>query len=262
MIRYLKLYFSFVKHNINRELQYRPDFFFTLFGRITWFALSIFFFSAIYGHTTEINGWTLYQALFLVGVFDLIETVMFTLFWMNFSRMPAYINEGELDFILIKPVDAQFFTSFYYFSLSFALSIISPIILIIVSMAKLGLQIDLWQILIFIVALLLSMAVFYSLWFLTVISLFWLNKIYDIQELFVHVFAFMRYPTSIYEGAVRGVFTFVIPVIFTVIVPVQIMFRALDAKNLLALFLIAGISFTITRVVWKLGIKHYSSASS
>jgi len=262
MLRYLKLYLAFVKHNVSRELQYRPDFFFTLVGRLIWFLLSIFFFSSIYGHTATINGWSLYQSLLLVGVFDLIETVMFTMFWMNFSRMPSYINEGELDFILIKPVDAQFFTSLYYFSLSFALSIISPLVLIGVSVIKLDLEIGLLQIVAFGAAMLLSMVIFYSLWFLTVISLFWLNKVYDIQELFVHIFAFMRYPTSIYEGAIRGVFTFIIPVIFTVLVPLQIIFRVLDVKSFLALFIIAIITFTIARIVWKIGIKHYSSASS
>src|SRR3989344_719722 len=220
MMRYIKLYFVFVKHNINRELQYRPDFFFTLFGRILWFLLSIFFFSVLYGHTPAINGWSLYQALLLVGIFDLIETVMFTMFWMNFSRMPSYINEGELDFFLLKPVDAQFLVSTNFFSISFAASIFSPIILIIASIINLHLPISAIQIAVFILTLLLSMVVFYSLWFLTVISLFWLNKVYEIQELFISIFAFMRYPTSIYEGAIRGGFTFVVPVIFTVLVPV------------------------------------------
>ena len=262
MIRYLKLYLELIKNNVSREMQYRPDFVFTFLGRLIWLILTIFFFSVLYGHTPAINGWTLYQSLLLVGIFELIETSMYTMFWMNFSSMPTYINEGELDFLLLKPIDAQFLTSLRFFSLSYGINIITPIVLIIVSAIKLHLAIGVSQIMFFAASLLLSMVIFYSLWFLTVISLFWLNKIYEIQELFVSIFAFMRYPTSIYEGAIRGFFTFIVPIIFTVIVPVQAIMSALDYRYFTILTIIALTSFVLARIIWKYGLKHYSSASS
>lgn len=262
MIKYLKLYYFLVKYNLSRDLQFRSDFWISVIARVVWFFISVSFFYIIYRHTITINGWTYYQSLLLISFFEFTESFLYVFFIANLSQMPTYINDGELDFVLLKPVDAQFFTSFRYFSLASALNLLPPTVLFFIATNKLGTSFSFEQLTVFVVAFFSSIIILYSVWFITVISLFWLAKIYEIHEFFLSLFRFMRFPTSIYEGAVRNFFTFVMPIIFTIAVPVQVILNSIDLKRVAILPILAIITFVVARTVWKLGLKRYSSASS
>ena len=263
MIRYLKLYREILKYNFSQNLQFRSDFWISFFSRIAWFVMLIFFFSVIYTNTATINGWNYYQMLLLFSVFHFIETILFTLFVRNFSEMNSYISEGDLDFILLKPVDPQFLVSLRYFSVTSAFNLVAPVILFVIAFRHLGLHLALSQIALFSLALMASLVILYSLWFLTVITLFWLTKIFEIQEIFLSLFGFMRYPATIYQGPVRYFFSFLFPIILTVTVPAQIFLDTLETPyQILWLPLAAILTFAVSRGVWRLGLRRYSSASS
>lgn len=263
MRRYLKLYWSLVKYNVTRDLQFRSDFWLAVFSRVVWFVVILFFFQIIYRHTATINGWTYYQVLLLVAVFELLETTLYTFLITNFARMPIYVNDGELDFFLLKPVDAQFLVSLHYFSLASALNLLPPLVLLVIAWQKLALAVSFSQIVIFFLLFVSSLLILYALWFLTVIILFWTAKIYEIHELFLSLFRFMQYPSSIYQGALRQFFSLVFPILLTVSLPAQVLLGNLEQpQNLIWLPLLAGVFFGVARWVWKRGLRRYSSASS
>ena len=262
-MNYPKLYWQILKYNVNRELQFRSDFWLSIFSRLVWFLMLVFFFNVLYRQILTINGWTLYESLLLLSIFQIIETTLYTFFISNFSQMPQYISEGDLDFLLLKPIDTQFFVSLRYFSLTSAINLIAPIILFGVALSHLHVSLSLGQVLLFLGGFLSSIVILYSLWFITVISLFWLTKIFEIYELFLSLFRFMQYPSSVYQGAVRHFFSFVFPIILTVTVPAQVLLgRFSELHNLVWLPVIAVITFVVARILWNSGLKVYSSASS
>lgn len=263
MARYLMLYWALIKNNLSRELQFRADFWMSVFSRLVWFLMFVVFFRLIFRHTALINGWGYYQVLMLVGVFNLLETTLFVFFISNFSRMPQYISDGELDFLLLKPVDTQFLISLRFFSFASVLNIFPPLALIGIAWHNIGLNFSFIGAAVFLAAFCLSMIILYSLWFITVVSLFWLNKIYEIHELFLASFRFMQYPSSVYHGAARYFFTFIFPIILTVSVPTEALLGSLQNKQaLLFLAILAVLLLSLSRVIWRLGVRRYASASS
>ncbi|MBI4050362.1 MAG: ABC-2 family transporter protein [Candidatus Doudnabacteria bacterium] len=263
MRRYLRIYWHMVKQNINRDLQFRSDFWLAVATQLAWFGMQILFFRILFNQTVEINGWSFEHILVLLAVFLLIEMVVIGLFMHNFARMPSYISDGELDFLLLKPVDAQFLSSLRYFSTNSLFNILPPLLLLFVGFGSLGITAGLGQILLFAVGFVSSVVILYSLWFITVISLFWINKVFEIHEFFLSLFHFVKYPSSIYRGFVKHFFSFVFPIILTVTVPAQILLSTLEnTAKLLWLPLIAAITFALSRLIWKAGLRRYVSASS
>lgn len=177
--------------------------------------------------------------------------------------MPKYISDGDLDFLLLKPIDAQFLVSLRYFSTNSLLNILPPLFLLWVGFQNLDLHLDWIQAGMFILSFISSLIILYSLWFLTVISLFWINKVFEIHELFLSLFQFVKYPASVYQGFVRHFLSFVFPILLTVTVPAQVVLDNLARLDLLFwLPVIAVLTFTASRLVWKAGLKRYSSAST
>ena len=263
MRHYWKILVYLFKQNFIRDLQFRSDFWLSVLTQLSWFGMQVLLFRLFYNQTAAINGWDFYQAIVLLGVFTLLEMVLFTFFMHNLSRMPYYISDGGLDFLLLKPVDAQFFVSFRYLSTNSIFQILPALLLLFIGLRELGVSPSGGQILLFALAALSSLVILYSLWFITVISLFWINKVFEIHELFLSLFHFVKYPANVYQGAVRQFFSFVFPILFTITVPAQIVLNRLEnIRTLLALPFIAVVTLLAARLIWRAGLRRYASASS
>ena len=65
------------------------------------------------------------------------------------------------------------------------------------------------------------MLLLYSLWILTVSAAFYVVKVDNLTWLFGAIFDAARWPSSVFRGAVRAVFTYVIPLALMTTFPAQ-----------------------------------------
>jgi ABC-2 type transport system permease protein len=114
-------------------------------------------------------------------------------------------------------------------------------------------------------ALLLGCAalILYSLWILVVSAAFFVVKVDNLSYLFVSIFDAARWPADVFRGALRAVFTFVVPLAIMTTFPARALlgkdFGPLDAVGALA----GAVAFALfARVVWLRSIRRYTSASS
>jgi len=172
------------------------------------------------------------------------------------------IRKGTLDFILLKPADAQFLVSTARFEPWRILDFVGSIGIVGFAFHRLGRWPTAAQactgLLLFSVALMLV----YSLWILVVSLSFRVVKVDNLSYLFMSIFDAGRWPVHVFKGALRMLFTVVFPLALMTTYPAQALLGTLGgARALLAGM--GGLLFTAAaRIVWQRSLRSYTSASS
>jgi ABC-2 type transport system permease protein len=199
--------------------------------------------------------------MFFLATFQLVETITIAIFGNSFANWHQHINSGSLDLILTKPIDTQLLLSLHAVSIPQLLTILAPIALLI--------QLT-WQYRIFpsvmivgeyILALSLAISIFYSVWLILMTFLFWFIGIPQWHHLFYRITTFMQVPPIVYQGVIKFIFYFVIPVFAAIMLPLQVVWQQ-SHRALGLLILVAVIMFGISRIFFKVGLRSYNSASS
>ena len=108
----------------------------------------------------------------------------------------------------------------------------------------------------------LAVLILYSIWILVVSASFWVVKIDNLSYFFRSFFDVARWPVSIFQGALRFVFTFVFPIALMTTYPALALLGKLDGRTA-ALALAGGVAFAaLARWVWLRALAMYTSASS
>ena len=102
----------------------------------------------------------------------------------------------------------------------------------------------------------------YSLWILTVSAAFYVVKVDNLTYLFSSIFDAARWPSSVFRGVLRFVFTFVIPLALMTTYPAQAMLGKLTAQTLLFAVVGSVLFALLARLIWLRSIGKYTSASS
>lgn len=260
-MRYLKLYYNFVKNSISREMMFRTHFVLSFSARLIWFLMFILFYEILYQNIATLGNWNHDQSILLISVFFLIDTLGFTFFIKNFSTFPEYISEGKLDILLTKPVDSQFIISTRYFSLISFASLAPPLYLFFHQIAKMNIEITLINTVFFLIFLICSLAIYYSVWFITNLILFWVIRVEMLHEFFITFFRFMQFPPDIFRQPVRFIFMVIIPILFTVSAPTQALLHVFEPISIAFFTGAAIISLLLSRILWKIGLRRYESTS-
>ena len=71
-----------------------------------------------------------------------------------------------------------------------------------------------------------------------------------------------RWPVTIYPGWLRAALTFLVPVTFAVTVPAQALVGRLTPDFLIGTAVLALVLLVVSRLFWKIGVRHYSGASA
>lgn len=243
-------------------MEFRGNLIIQLLGNLLQFGVIVVFFRVIYLHTPAIGGWSLYQTLLLVGTNQLINDSYSAFFGLNIPRISEYTREGKLDFILIRPVDAQFLTSVRYVSFPSLISSVFPLLLIGYVVIEGGVAISITLVLIYMLLLLCGLLVRYSIGFAVMLVSFWTKRAEALHSLYSEFFTLSGYPASIYPGAMRVFFTFIIPVIVVANFPVMIATRLLSPTYALYALAISVLFFVASRTLFMFALRYYSSASS
>ena len=85
-------------------------------------------------------------------------------------------------------------------------------------------------------------------------------RVDNLAHLFDAVFDAARWPSSIFRGVVRALFTFVIPLALMTTCPAQALLGTLPTRTLLGALAGAVAALALSRAVWNRAIAHYTSA--
>lgn len=262
MRRHARLYAAFVRNCLAKELEYRTSFVLRSAGNLLQAGLSILFLSFVFRHVKAIAGWTVDEGILLTGTFLLLQGTMGFVFSENMERISQYVNRGELDLVLTKPVNSLFYVSTRIAGWDSLPKVILGAIVIPRSLASLGIAPAPLQIGLFLLLLVSGMTIGFSLWILSVVYVFWSERLRNAGFIFYSLTELGRVPIQVFKGIPRAVLTFVLPIAFMTTVPTQALLGlATPAGAVLSLSLAATL-LACAVAAWRKGLRAYSSASS
>ncbi|WP_375510934.1 ABC transporter permease [uncultured Nostoc sp.] len=260
MQRYLKVLRLFWSAAIAAELEYRINFFIATLSSLGNLAGSLFGLFLFYRTGYTFSGWSWEAALVVLGIFTLLQGFSATFLASNLNRIVRHVEEGTLDFILLKPIRSQFWLSTHTLSPWGLPDLIFGSIIIGYAGKRLGVGID--DYLLGVLPLLFSLVILYSLWFMLGATSIWFVKIYNATEVLRGLLEAGRYPIAAYPTAYRFFFTFVMPVAFLTTVPAQALLGRSEISWLIGAAILAVALFFASTWFWRFALRFYTSASS
>jgi len=223
---------------------------------------SLFVLSLFYGPDRTLGGWSWPASLVVLGCYTLLEGLTVMVLQPNLSRIVSHVQNGTLDFVLLKPLDSQLWVSLRMISPWGLPSLLAGAGLIGTGLVRSegnGSPLS------FFVALAMlgcSALILYSLWFLLATTSIWFVKVWNATEVLRATLAAGRYPLSAYPYGLRVLFTFLLPVAFLTTVPAKALLGRASTPWLLGGVGTAAGLLLISRLFWRFALRFYTSASS
>lgn len=265
MKRYFKLYFHFIKFSLIRALQFRLDFSFRIFMDFIFYVVNILFFKIIYLHTPLLAQMTEDQMMIFVASYLFLDSLIMTFFANNIWMLPTYINKGDLDYYLVRPVSSLFFLSLRDIAANSAVNMIGAFSILIWSLLQYKGTITSYQMIFYSLFMINGLGLYYLVRMMFVIPVFWLHTSRGLDELFWGIEQCMQRPVDLFKGQFRKFLTTIIPLGIIISFPVKLLFEenmAVSKSIILHMFLVTVIFGILLNWCWKWGLKNYSSASS
>lgn len=260
IIVYLKVLKLFWGTAIAAELEYRLNFLIAVFSSFTNLIGSIFTLFLFYRTDYTFEGWSWDESLIVLGIFTLLQGISATLLVPNLNRIVEQVQQGTLDFILLKPISSQYWLSLRSISPWGLSDIIFGLIIILYGSFQLNLNIS--NYFLSIITVVFAIISLYSIWFMLGATSIWFVKIYNVTEVLRGLLEAGRYPISAYPAAYRIFFTFVVPVTFLTTVPAETLLGKNQEIWLLFSGLLAIFLLMISHYFWQFALRFYTSASS
>jgi len=260
MKRHFKLIRLFWSTTIAAALEYRLNFLFASISSLGGLAGSVFGLSLFYRNSYQFAGWNWEQSLLLVGVFTFLEGIATTFLAGSLGKIYKHVEQGTLDFILLKPVSSQFWLSTHSLSIWGIPNILFGLSVILYAGSKLGLGPI--NYLAGILPIVSAIMILYSIWFMMSATSIWFTKIYNLTEVLKGLLEAGRFPIAAYPSAYQFFFTFIIPIGFITTVPAEAILNRVSSGTSIVSLLIASLLFIISNRFWRFALKFYTSASS
>ena len=101
-LRILRLYFMFLGTHFRGAMEYRADFWIMMVAAVLTQAVSVVVLTAIFRLIPELKDWTFWPIVIMFGMVTLGEGVG-SLCFEGMWRVAWLINQGELDYMLVRP---------------------------------------------------------------------------------------------------------------------------------------------------------------
>ena len=138
--RYARVYAVFVRTCLVREMGFRGHFFLLALSNAAWTVLSLAFAGFLFSNVRTVAGWDLDQMIVLTGTFSLVLGLLDAFFETNMARLSDQVNRGELDYVLIKPVDSQFYVSTRYLNFNEIPAVVIATLTVVAGIVRLGIH--------------------------------------------------------------------------------------------------------------------------
>lgn len=275
MKSYFRVFLTFARNSLVRDMTFRVNFIIDLVTWMAWMLMNLVFYILIFRFTPEIGvgtGWEKYPFFIFIATSLLVNSIVEAFFMMNMDELSELVRTGALDFALVKPMDTQFLVSLVKTDWSAMGNFFLGLVLLCYSLSQLGYVPRPWELALYPIYIVCGVAIYYSLMVAMAAASVWLGRNLTLLDFWFSLTMFSRYPMEIYQGRwgtpMRRGLTFVVPILVAVNVPARLLVRSLSPKSfedwLLPIFtiFITFASLAVARWIFNRALLSYRSASS
>ena len=259
---YLDIYRKILLQDLKSKMSYRADFVISNIGMIVSNLVGFVTFYILFQNFPSINGWTMYEMLFLYG-FSLVALTPVQCFFDNNWNLRYAVKTGDFIKYCFRPINIFF----YYISEVFDVKGLGQLCFGVGTLAfawrHLAIPVTvvtIAQTLLFLLAASLFMIAIMNF---AAATCFWIQNSGYIMVIMFRFKDFAKYPASIFNSVFRIVFTFVIPIAFIAYYPSLVVLRPENIPLLSWLSPLIGLAFFyLSYRFWLLGARKYDGTGS
>lgn len=244
-----------------RGMEYRLDFFAGLLGATLYNVGALFFLSFTLMKVGSIAGWDIYDLILLHGIGQIWAYLYFFFTYSNLNHFNELIEDGSMDFILLKPLHPIFSATLRNFEFGALVALIQPAAMIGYSLLNKSYTITLPGVLLSIFSIVLSILIVHLLETALSAVAFWTVRS-ELGRFFYETNEISSYPYEIVKSRfVRIIFLTILPYFLIINVPFRALINRLDCRLFFLQIIILIMFFIIANVAWKAGLKKYQGVS-
>lgn len=261
--RYAALYGAMWRNSLIREMGFKANFLLWIVVELVWFALQITFFLVLYTHTEAIGTWTRWEVVMLVGASHFVQQMFTAFFLSNCVQLSEHVRTGRLDFLLLLPVNTRFVVSLRQVDLGSYVNAGTAVVVMGYAARQLGLRPTVVELAGFGLLLAAGMLIHYSLMYMLACISFWTVRAQGMVWSYYNLFNLARFPDEAFRGWFKVAFTYALPVLLVVNVPVKWLVEKLRSPwELLLLVGMSVLLLWISERFWRWSLRRYTSASA
>src|SRR5262245_43027794 len=225
--RYVRLLAHLARYTLSRELAFRGNFLVKVSVEVLWLGILVAFYRVVFARTTAVAGWPENEYFFFVGCFFALNGLIETFFLENCNDFAELVRTGDLDFLLLRPIDEQFLVSCRRIDWGTGPNVLMGSAVMAASLAHMGWQFDPVKVLGFLVTFGCGLVISYAFMLaLTALSV-WMVRNQSLMEMWWLFTSLARYPKEIFNNSwaapLGRFFTFFVPILLVVNVPASLM---------------------------------------
>lgn len=262
MFAFVPLFLEYLKQYIKTRLIYRWDFLVQFVTDLMFQGVNLIFILVIFAHTTQLQGWTQSEVIFIYGYF-LVPWSFFATFFNIWTFNDRYIIRGELDRVLTRPVHSLLQVLMENMTPESMLGAVNGFLIMGWSMSTLELKWE-WVDLIFFFMFVMGGAAVYGGLNVAIMSIsLYTDSKNDIQPIVYNIGNYGRYPVNLYDRVIQIVLTWILPFAFVGFYPASFFLDQQEWKELALLTPVVGIMVLVFGIFcWNRGIRHYRGAGN
>jgi len=218
----------------------------------------------------NIDGWTYQETLLLFNMNWLCYSISGFFLWAPMLNIGNYIQSGEFDSFLIRPMNTLIYLVFRQFQYTFIARLIMAIIFFTYSMQIISISWSPLNICYFVVSLMSGIAIHAGVLIIIGAISFWTIQNEAIGNFLINsdsgLRTFADYPITIYGRVVQAILIFVVPYAFVNYFPTEFFLEKESFYRFGYLHILTPVAavvvITIALVLWKVGMRHYNSTGT
>lgn len=261
LVKYFSLLGSFFKASLMSELEFRFNIAARIVTDILWYAAQLSVFEVLFRHTNDIKGWSLPETRVFMGLLFITDALYMLFFSENLDRLGEKVRKGDLDLLLVKPVNAQWMLSFQKISVAYLGNLLIAAAWLVYALNQVA---DFQWVRLFWLFLTvpIGLSLVYSIRFMTSATALFFTRADAINYIWYQVYRLGTRPHAIYPDILRYAVLTLIPIAFLASVPAEIILGKGRPEILILGVALSLLLLQASSWFWNRGLRSYSSASS
>lgn len=258
----VRLYLRLLGLHLRGALEYESDFWIMVFAALLTQAVNLVFLSAVFRLIPTLDGWTFWPIVTMFGAVSFGEGVCSLLFE-GMWRLAMRINEGELDYLLVRPYPVLLQVTSAEIGLNGLGNITSGGAMIVLGLWRAGISWSAPAALAVVLLFAAGMTVKVAVSIATNAASFWIPGPNPLFAMAVHQGGELtRYPLTLFPGALKVLLGIVVPFAFVGFFPVDYLTRGHALWIFLAAPAAAAYCVLGAVFVFRRGLLRYESTGS
>ena len=254
----IKILTAIWRQSIQEFLIYRTTSIITFILALAFLFIELITGTIYFSENRSIPGWTENEYFILITFVNCSMYMYNTFFILGHEELNEDILEGNLDYVLIRPVSSYWLSAGRKIDFPSIFNFLITFILLLNFLNKEN--VTLIQVIVICFLILVTAFFIFVLNQIFLSFLFWFNGVSELGGIIEDLFSFASRPKKIFPRIIQNIFVFLFPVLLATNISNQFLKKGINSYFFYYLVLIA-VFYIISRILWKFGLNRYTSSN-